>query len=214
MKQDWPSTKRRSNFKTRFDSMSKVKYGKLRLVEHCLTDTQKIYIDETTTKKALQVIIAEVFEQYGEAQTALIADDLKDLGFEYATIFGLSTAITDFNDPKNIDKMVADPDDQVAEISDQFDEGLITEDERYRLTVDAWKKTDKSIEKDFETEDGSMAISIRSGARGNISNLKQITGSLGVVVDATGKEIELPIKSSYKEGFSPLEYFTSLDVRV
>ncbi len=171
------------------------------------------YKNETTTKKALQAIIAEVFEQYGEAQTALIADDLKDLGFEYATISGLSTAITDFNDPKNIDKMVADTDGQVAEISDQFDEGLITEDERYRLTVDAWKKTDgrilKQIEEDFETEDGSMAISIRSGARGNISNLKQITGSLGVVVDATGKEIELPIKSSYKEGFSPLEYFTS-----
>ncbi len=169
--------------------------------------------DEAMTKKRLGRVLADVYAQYGQEQTALISDKLKDLGFEYATMSGLSTGMDEFVDLKGIDTMLEEGEVQAAEISSQYEQGLITNEERYRLTVGAWMAVNKKIlaalEEQFSQEDSATSITVNSGARANIGVVNQITGSMGITTDAVGRAIELPIKSNYKSGFTPLEYFTS-----
>jgi DNA-directed RNA polymerase subunit beta' len=168
--------------------------------------------DETMTKKRLQQVMAKVYARYGQERTAEIADDLKDLGFYYATLSGLSMGMGDFEPIKGMHELLDEGEERAAAISDQYEEGFITDDERHRLTVDNWTKIETKVQ-DMLTEqmvgqDSSMAISINSGARGNISQLNHAVGMLGVLQDAGGNVIELPIKSGYINGLSPLEYFT------
>jgi DNA-directed RNA polymerase subunit beta' len=169
--------------------------------------------DEAMTKKKLAAAMALAYQKYGQAQTAEIADDLKNLGFEYATKSGLSMGMSDFRDIPTLGAMLDEGEKHSAEISDQYDQGFITDDERYRLTVENWMDTDAKVQatlaEQFATEDSAMAIAAISGARGNIGQVKNTVGMLGIVNDATGRAIELPIRSNYKYGFSPLEYFTA-----
>ncbi|MCA9328164.1 DNA-directed RNA polymerase subunit beta', partial [Candidatus Saccharibacteria bacterium] len=169
--------------------------------------------DEAMTKKKLNSVLALAHQMYGQAKTAQIADDLKDLGFAYATASGLSLGMGDFSDLGSLEEIVKAAEERASEISDQYEQGFITEDERYRLTVETWMDTDANVQKalteQFAGEDSSMSIAVVSGARGNIGQVKTAVGLLGVVTDATGKAIELPIRSNYKGGLTPLEYFTA-----
>ena len=168
--------------------------------------------DEAMTKKRLQKVMGQVYAQYGQEKTAEIADDLKDVGFYYATLSGISMGMGDFESIVGMDKVVDGGEERAAAIAVQFEEGFITEDERYRLTVDNWTKVDAHVQdmltKQMVGRDSSMAIAITSGARGNIGQMKNAVGMLGVQSDATGGAIELPIKSGYVQGLNPLEYFT------
>jgi DNA-directed RNA polymerase subunit beta' len=168
--------------------------------------------DQTMTKKRLQKVMAKVYAQYGQEKTSEIADDLKDLGFYYATISGLSMGMGDFEPIKGMDKAIDEGEDRAVAIAGQYEEGFITDDERHRLTVDNWAKVDSKVQEmlaeQMVGQDSSMAIAINSGARGNVSQLKSAVGMLGVLQDAAGNVIELPIKSGYITGLSPLEYFT------
>ena len=168
--------------------------------------------DETMTKKRLQQVMAEVYARYGQEQTAEIADDLKDLGFYYATISGLSMGMGDFSPIEGMAGVLDQGEERAAAISDQYEEGFITDDERHRLTVDNWSKVEAKVldmlSEQMVGQDTSMAIAINSGARGNISQLNHAVGMLGVLQDAGGNVIELPIKSGYINGLNPLEYFT------
>ncbi len=169
--------------------------------------------DEAMTKKKLSAAMALSFHMYGPAKTALIADELKDIGFRYATKSGLSIGMSDFRDIVGLSDIIDAAEQKSADISEQYEQGFITDDERYRLTVENWTDTDgvvqSTLAEQFTSEDSSMAIAVVSGARGNIGQVKTAVGMLGPVVDATGRTIELPVKSNYKVGFSPLEYFTS-----
>ncbi|HVX24149.1 MAG TPA: DNA-directed RNA polymerase subunit beta' [Candidatus Saccharimonadales bacterium] len=168
--------------------------------------------DEAMTKKRLQKVMGQVYAQYGQEQTAEIADDLKDLGFHYATLSGLSMGMGDFEDITGMDAVVDQGEERAAAISEQYEQGFITEEERYRLTVDNWTKIDAQVQELLAEQmvgrDSSMAIAITSGARGNISQMKNAVGMLGVQSDAAGTPIELPIKAGYIRGLTPLEYFT------
>lgn len=168
--------------------------------------------DETMTKKRLQKVMAKVYTQFGQEKTAEIADDLKDLGFYYATLSGLSMGMGDFNPIIGMDKVLDEGEVRSAAISDQYDEGFITDDERHRLIVDNWTKVEGKVQdmltQQMVGQDSSMAIAINSGARGNVSQLNNAVGMLGVLQDAGGNVIELPIKSGYVAGLNPLEYFT------
>lgn len=168
--------------------------------------------DVAMTKKKLASVMAQIYQKYGQDKTAEIADDLKDIGFEYATKSGLSMGMTDFAEIKGMPKVMDDGEIRTAAISEQYEQGFITEDERYRLTVETWTKIDTHVQellaKQMEGFESSMAIAITSGARGNISQMKMSVGMLGVFSDATGRAIELPIKSGYVQGLTPLEYFT------
>ncbi len=171
------------------------------------------YQNEAMTKKRLSKVMIEIYNTYGQEATAEIADDLKDIGFEGATISGVSTGMEDYTDLESLEDLLTEGEVKAAEISKQYDQGFITNDERYRLTVDTWKGVDKNVtaalQDKLEHEDTTTSMAVNSGARGNIGSIKQIAGMIGVTVDATGREIELPIRSSYKSSLSPLEYFVS-----
>lgn len=169
--------------------------------------------EEIMTKKKLAETMALAHKMYGQDKTALIADELKDLGFKYATKSGLSLGMDDFSEINELAEMLNQGEIKSSQISDQYDQGFITDEERYRLTVENWLNIDAEVQKtlseQFDAEDGAMSIAVVSGARGNIGQVKMVVGILGVSMDTTGRAIELPIKSGYKYGLSSLEYFTS-----
>jgi DNA-directed RNA polymerase subunit beta' len=165
------------------------------------------------TNKQLDNVMSLAYQKYGQETTAEIADDLKDLGFRHATNSGISIGMDDFSDLKMLQEIVDGGESKAAEISKQFGAGFITEDERYRLTVENWTNVDSTVEKalsaQFAKEDNTMSIAVASGARGNIRQMKMSVGMLGIFADATGRAIELPVRSNYKYGLDPLEYFTA-----
>ncbi len=165
------------------------------------------------TKKKITATLAMAYEKYGQVVTAQIADDLKDTGFKYATRSGLSMGMDDFHEIAGLQKMLDNGESRSVEISEQFDQGFITNEERYRLTVDNWQDAVSTVQNtlsdQFVKEDSSMSIAVVSGARGNIGQVMTAVGMLGVTTDATGRAIELPIRSNYKGGLNPLEYFTA-----
>ncbi len=168
--------------------------------------------DDVMTKKKLQKVMAAVYQQYGQDETAEVADKLKDIGFEYATVSGLSMGMGDFEEVRGMQGQIDSGEERSTAISEQYEQGFITEDERHRLTVDNWTKVATKVQdllaEQMVGQDSSMAIAINSGARGNISQLNNAVGMLGVLSDAAGRSIELPIKSGYVKGLTPLEYFT------
>ncbi len=168
--------------------------------------------DEPMTKKRLQKVMAAVHAQYGQEKTAEIADSLKEIGFQYATESGMSIGMDDFDKIIGMDAVISDGETRTAALSEQYEQGFITNDERSRLTVENWLKVEGKVQDlladQMVNRDTSTAIAINSGARGNIRNLKDAVGMLGVMQDAGGSTIELPIKSGYIAGLDPLEYFT------
>jgi DNA-directed RNA polymerase subunit beta' len=165
------------------------------------------------TNKQLDKVMSLAYQKYGQEKTAEIADDLKDLGFMHATNSGISIGMDDFSDLKQLQEIVDKGEERAAEISRHYASGFITEDERYRLTVENWTAVDNTVEKalsaQFAKEDNTMSIAVASGARGNIRQMKMSVGMLGIFADATGRAIELPVRSNYKYGLDPLEYFTA-----
>lgn len=169
--------------------------------------------DEPMTKKKLAGVMAQVYQKYGQTISAEIADDLKTLGFEYATLSGLSMGMSDFVDVERLDEILDRAEVRATAVSEQYDQGFITDDERYRLTIETWTDADSDVQqalsKQFVNEDNAMSLAVISGARGSIVQVKQVIGSVGILSDATGRAMELPIKSNYRDGLNPLEYFTS-----
>ena len=171
------------------------------------------YQNEAMGKKQLQRVMSMVYEKYGQERTAEIADNLKDLTFEYATISGLTMGMGDFPELVGLKEVIVRGEDRSAKISEQFEQGMVNDEERYRLTVENWSKIDHEVQdmlsEQIKGQDNSMSIAVISGARGNISQLKNAVGILGVLSDTGGRAIELPVKSSYKQGLDQLEYYTA-----
>lgn len=169
--------------------------------------------DTAMNKKKLSQVMGEVYRKYGQEKSAEIADKLKALGFESATNSGLSMGMSDFVDVEKLKEILDKGEERATKVSEQYDEGFITDDERYRLTIETWtdadSKVQEAITEQFIGEDNAMSLSVTSGARGSIVQVKQIIGSVGILSDATGRAMELPVKSNYRDGLSPLEYFTS-----
>lgn len=163
------------------------------------------------TSKQLKKVMANVFNMYGAETTVRIADAMKNLAFEYETIASVSTAKDDYPTYTEIQDFLAEGDAKTALIQEQFDQGLVTEEERYNLTVANWREIDKKISeflKDKLSEmDTDIAVMVNSGARGSISNIKLASAEIGIMVDINNREIELPVKSSYKDGLNTLESF-------
>ncbi len=171
------------------------------------------YDDSVQSKKQLKKVLARVFDGYGAEETARTADRMKGLAFRFATVAAVSTGKDDYVNFSEIGEFVAEGDAKAALISDQFDNGLITEEERYSLTVANWRAVDGRVEKFLKDQlagmDTSISVMVNSGARGDISNVKLASAMIGIQVDATNHEIELPIRSSFKKGLSSLEAFVA-----
>ena len=170
------------------------------------------YQNAPLTKKQLDKILSSLFTNYGASEAARIADAIKDLGFSIATQSGLTTSVDDYTDIDGMDEIIASGEVKVSQIFQQYEEGFITDDERYKLTVDAWISVDnqasKLIGSHMGEQDNGVMLAAVSGARGSTGQIKNVTGMIGVVVDTLGRAIELPVKSNFKKGLSPLEYFT------
>lgn len=171
------------------------------------------YDNNVQTKKQLKKVLGQIFDQYGAKETALIADRMKGQAFRFATTAAVSTGKDDYLHFDEIQGFVDEGDKKTTLISEQYDEGLITEEERYELTVANWRDVDRKIENFLKDQlshmDTSISVMVNSGARGDISNVKLASAMVGITVDATNHEIELPIRSSYKEGLSSLEAFVA-----
>ncbi|HEX5939949.1 MAG TPA: DNA-directed RNA polymerase subunit beta', partial [Dehalococcoidia bacterium] len=163
-------------------------------------------------RKALKSVVEDCYRKAGPEVTAKFVNDLKNLGFRYATQSGLSIAVNDIQVPGEKQGIIDEATRRVSEIEDNFEMGLITEDERYQETVDVWHEATDLVEASMREnldEYGSVNIMSSSGAKGNISQIRQMAGMRGLMSDPTGKIIELPIKSSFREGLTVLEYFIS-----
>ncbi|MBQ9029220.1 DNA-directed RNA polymerase subunit beta' [Candidatus Saccharibacteria bacterium] len=169
------------------------------------------YDNSVQTSKQLKKVMANIYDMYGPKETVRIADAMKDLAFEYETIASVSTAKDDYPTYPEIQDFIAEGDAKTALIQDQYEEGLVTEEERHNLTVANWRDIDNRIS-DFLKDkladmDTDIAVMVNSGARGSISNIKLASAEIGIMVDINNNEIELPVKSSYKKGLNTLESF-------
>src|SRR6184192_2847713 len=164
-------------------------------------------------KENLKQIIGECFKEYGRAKTAELADEIKRLGFAYATKCGVTIAISDVKVPSGKVEELSKADAKIAELEDQYRDGLITENERYQQTVDAWNEATENVTKMVEsTLDpyGSIYTIAKSGAtKAKFQQIRQLSGMRGLMASPSGKIIDVPIRGNFREGLSVLEYFIS-----
>jgi DNA-directed RNA polymerase subunit beta' len=171
------------------------------------------YDNSVQNSKQLKKVLAKIFNRYGAEETARTADRMKGLAFRFATVAAVSTGKDDYVTFDESADIIAEGDKKASQISEQFNQGLLTEEERYNLTVDTWREVDAKIteliQQKLKTMDTSISVMVDSGARGSISNVKLASAMVGIMVDANNEEIELPIRSNYKQGLSSLEQFVA-----
>jgi DNA-directed RNA polymerase subunit beta' len=168
--------------------------------------------NDSMDRPTLRRVVALCYRELGRDQTAEIVDRIKSTGFHYATRSGVTIAIHEIQIPEQKGQLLAEAEAKVAELEDQYQMGLITEDERYQGTVDIWHETTKEVERAISErlpEYGSLNYMASSGAKGNITQIRQMAGMRGLMADPNGKVIELPIRASFREGLTVLEYFIS-----
>jgi len=163
-------------------------------------------------REALKDLTADLYRTLTNEETAEVLDGVKDLGFHYATTSGITIAINDIQVSAKKPQVLEETTELVNQFEDQFLSGLISDEERYTKTVEAWTKaSDRTTE--FVEEElpnyGGIAVMAVSGAKGNISQIKQMAGMRGLMSNPKGRIIDLPIKSSFREGLTALEYFIS-----
>jgi DNA-directed RNA polymerase subunit beta' len=163
-------------------------------------------------KKAIKELVSECSHKLDNATTAEMVDKMKNVGFRYATQSGISIAMNDLRLPEEKEQLLAEADARIAEIEEQYNMGLITDEERYNQAVTVWRETTEKVQDVIQKrleEYGGVYIMAVSGAKGNISQISQMAGMRGLMSDPAGRIIELPIRSSFREGLSVLEYFIS-----
>ncbi len=170
------------------------------------------FINKVMNKKALNQLLSQVYLEWGGAKTAELANNLKNLGYKYATKSGTTISIHDLDVPKAKKELLQEAQDEIARSTRRYLKGEITEVERYTKVIDTWSETTaKLTEKVVENFDRLNPVYMMafSGARGNLSQVSQLVGMRGLMADAQGQIIDLPIKSNFKEGLSCTEYVIS-----
>ncbi len=170
------------------------------------------FINKVMNKKALNQLLSQVYLEWGGAKTAELANNLKNLGYKYATKSGTTISIHDLEVPKAKNQLLQEAQDEIARSTRRYLKGEITEVERYTKVIDTWSETTaKLTEKVVESFNKLNPVYMMafSGARGNLSQVSQLVGMRGLMADAQGQIIDLPIKSNFKEGLSCTEYVIS-----
>ena len=163
-------------------------------------------------KKNLKQILEKVMDVHGAMQTALTLDDIKSIGYKFSTKAAMTVSIHDMTVPETKETLLEEAQKTVDKIAKNFRRGLITEEERYKEVIETWKTTDEQLTHDLLTgldNYNNIFMMADSGARGSDKQIKQLAGMRGLMADTTGKTIELPIKSNFREGLDVLEYFIS-----
>ena len=169
-------------------------------------------VDFHVGKKQLKQILEKVINTHGATATAEVLDAIKSTGYKYSTRAAMTVSISDMTVPPQKPEMIAQAQDTVDKITRNYKRGLITEEERYKEVVETWKATDDALTEALLSgldAYNNIFMMADSGARGSDKQIKQLAGMRGLMADTTGRTIELPIKSNFREGLDVLEYFMS-----
>ena len=169
-------------------------------------------VNQELDKSELKRLISTCYQLLGREETAQMADKIKSIGFEYATRSGVTIAIDELRPPAEKAVFLRDAEKRVEMIREDYSSGLMTDEERYQATVNVWTEATQQVTDLVSSalEDyGSMHLMVSSGAKGNITQMRQMAGMRGLMADPAGRIIELPIRSSFRDGLSVLEYFIS-----
>ena len=169
-------------------------------------------VDFHVGKKQLKKILEKVINTHGASATAEVLDNVKSIGYKFSTRAAMTVSISDMTVPPQKPEMIQQAQDTVDKITRNFKRGLITEEERYKEVVETWKATDDALTEALLSgldKYNNIFMMADSGARGSDKQIKQLAGMRGLMADTTGRTIELPIKSNFREGLDVLEYFMS-----
>ena len=170
------------------------------------------FINKQMDKGALKNLLAQIYLEFGGAKTATLANTLKNLGYHYATKSGVTISISDLSVPPIKQQLLKEADEEIQKSTNRYLKGEITEVERYTKVIDTWSETTakltEQVVKNFDRLNPVYMMAF-SGARGNLSQVSQLVGMRGLMADAQGQIIDLPIKSNFKEGLSVTEYIIS-----
>ena len=175
-------------------------------------DPYSLEVDRLCDKKELGKIIDRCYRVHGNTGTAIMLDAIKDMGFKYSTKGAITISISDMEIPKEKEEILARAESEVEQFNDAYRKGLFTETERYERVCNIWGNATEEVADVLMESLGSLNnlfIMANSGARGSKKQISQVGGMRGLMANATGKTIEIPIKANFREGLSVLEYFIS-----
>ena len=193
-------------------SGQKIKTSVGRVIFNDILPESLRFLNKDCGKSDLKGIVAECYKLLSNEGTAVVLDAIKDLGFKYATRSGTTIAVNDIEVPASKPKILAEAEERISILENQYHKGLITDDERYNSVVAVWMETTEKItdviSKNLDRY-GGIYMMATSGAKGNITQIRQMAGMRGLMTDPSGRIIDFPIKTSLREGHSVLEYFIS-----
>ncbi|MGI6667642.1 MAG: DNA-directed RNA polymerase subunit beta' [Bacillota bacterium] len=170
------------------------------------------FVNMVVDRKPLGKLLLDCIRKYGMEKAANMLDGIKDLGFTYATKAGSTISITDITIPEEKPELLKEAEAKVAEVENQYQMGFLTKDERYDKIISIWRdttdKVTEAMRKAFDPRN-PVIMMVNSGARGNPQQISQLGGMRGIVVDPSGRMVEQPVRSNFREGLTVLEYFTS-----
>ena len=175
-------------------------------------DKYSLEIDTLVDKKMLGKIVEKCFKKHGNVVTAQVLDYIKELGFRYSTKGAITISMADVYVPKAKEDMIRKAEQEVDKLERSYRRGLISEEERYEKVIEIWNRTTEDLTKVLMNELdplNNLYIMSNSGARGSVNQIRQLAGMRGLMASATGRTIEIPIKSNFREGLSVLEFFIS-----
>jgi DNA-directed RNA polymerase subunit beta' len=170
------------------------------------------FVNQVVDKKGLGRIVGACYRMLGSAETARILDAIKEMGFHFATRAGTTISLDDLNVPIHKDELIREAEQKAALIEQQYRRGLLTEQERYAAVIRVWEQATQELERRVTTSfdpHNPVYMMVTSGARGQFGQIRQLLGMRGLMNDPTGRTIEVPVKASFREGLSVLEFFTS-----
>jgi len=175
-------------------------------------DKFALEVDFLADKKSLGKIIDKCFRRHGNTVTAEVLDHIKALGFKYSTVGGITVAVADMKVPKEKAEYISAAEKQVDKFEKAYGRGLISNEERYEKVIETWTETTNKVTDALMNgleRMNNIFIMAHSGARGSKNQIRQLAGMRGLMANASGKTVEIPVKSNFREGLSVMEYFIS-----
>lgn len=175
-------------------------------------DKYSLEIDTLVDKKVLGTIVEKCYIKHGNTVTAAVLDEIKELGFKYSTKGAITISMEDVIVPKEKEELISKAEEEVDKFEKSYRRGLISDEERYEKVIEIWNKTTEEVtEALMKSLDrmNNIFIMAHSGARGSKNQIRQLAGMRGLMASATGKTVEIPIKSNFREGLDVLEFFVS-----
>jgi len=183
-----------------------------RLLFNSTLPSEFLFVNKKIDSGVAKVLVADLIERYGVTRTPKILDDIKKLGFKYASIAGITFGLDEVEVPERKDELLQEAQEKVDEITGHFNDGLLSNNERRKQVIKVWHETKNKLgemlSEDLD-QNGSVMDMLSSGARGSMGQVNNMAGMKGLIQNNKGETLDFPIKTSSKEGHTPIEYFTT-----